>query len=98
MVFCRAFQSLPSRVLETFFGLLAIGSYANIGLNVIPPLFQSVGVDNFKKLQYTINISQSQDPEVRRWISARQAQKPQWKNTLRHAYQSVTVLNYIGAL
>jgi len=98
MVFCRAFQSLSSRVLETFFGPPETGSYANVGLNVAPPLLQSAVVDDFRKIQFTIDISQSQDLEVRQWISVRQAQKPQWKNTLRHARQSGAVLDYIGAL
>ena len=70
----------------------------NVGLNVAPPLLQSAVVDDVRKIQFTTDISQSQDPGVRQWVSVRQAQRPQWKNTLRHARQSGAVLDCIGAL
>jgi hypothetical protein len=98
MVFCRAFQSLPSRVLEKFFESPATGSYADVGLNVASPLLQSAVIDDVRKIQFTVDISKSQDPEVRQWVSVRQAQKPQWKNTLRHARESGAVLDCKGAL
>lgn len=72
MTFCRVFESLPDVLLKKFFGMPIEGEmYANVGLNVLPPLLQGQWVppdqrDRFAKLQRG-----SSDPEVIEWVNVR---------------------------
>ena len=76
MAFCRAFQSLPAKVLEDSFGPPGNGGkYASVGLNVISPLLQSQtsALDEMSKLPFLAALSSSPDPEIKQWLQNRGA-------------------------
>lgn len=76
MTFCRAFQSLPALVLEAFFGRLPDCEYSNLGLNVLPPLYQGCIQTQALALRghYRDFWKASPDPEIRSWPAFRRAQ------------------------
>jgi len=64
MLFCGAFQSLPTEELIRHFGdKLKISS--NVGLNVLSPLLQ--GLDLSDRESFKASLLNSPDPEIRSW-------------------------------
>ena len=84
MSFCRAFQSLPEKTLKKYFGQTGADSaYANVGLNIIPPLLQSQKLSEPARIKYVVQAcDNSPDPEVRAWLATRNSSKPHWKQVL----------------
>jgi hypothetical protein len=76
MTFCRAFQSLPSPILEDIFGPCPEnnGRYSGMGLNVMPPLLQGKRIAPMLRSQFVKPIALSPDPEIREWPSLRVSQ------------------------
>ncbi|RWQ93316.1 hypothetical protein C8Q69DRAFT_446810 [Paecilomyces variotii] len=64
MVMCRAFQTLSNAALQKFFGDADKSEYANVGLNILPPLLQGLEV----------SFEDSPDPQVQQWPKVRQEQ------------------------
>ncbi|KFA72307.1 hypothetical protein S40288_02447 [Stachybotrys chartarum IBT 40288] len=99
MVFCRAFQTLAAATLEQYWGPAPAGvKYANVGLNVLPPLLQSVHLGEPERRSFVIRLHTSPDPEVRRWISVRGKLTLQWNAVLSIARDSIRSPLYIDAL
>ncbi|KAJ6185786.1 hypothetical protein N7519_007087 [Penicillium mononematosum] len=73
MTFCRAFQSLPSSILEDIFGPCPEnnGHYSGMGLNVMPPLLQGKKIAPMLRSRFVKPIALSPDPEIREWPSMR---------------------------
>lgn len=71
MAFCRAFQSLPANVLEEYFDAPPEDGFANVGANVIPPLYQSSRLSEGKRLRFVVDLSTSSDPEIPKWFNTR---------------------------
>ena len=76
MTFCRVFQSLPATILEVFFGPLPNGEFSNLGLNVLPPLYQGDPQTSSLALRsYFRNLwKASPDIEIQSWPRVRKAQ------------------------
>ncbi|KAJ9324384.1 hypothetical protein DTO027B5_4235 [Paecilomyces variotii] len=53
MVMCRAFQTLSNAALQKFFGDADKSEYANVGLNILPPLLQ--GLEVKRRIQRKVN-------------------------------------------
>ena len=99
MVFCRVFQTLPAKVLGTYFDGLSEGqAFANVGLNVMPPLFQSVGLGEHDRQRILQLLLESPDPEVRGWLARRAAEAPRHASLLSSAKQSVRPPHNVSAL
>jgi hypothetical protein len=73
MTFCRAFQSLPSSILEDIFGPCPEnnGHYLGMGLNVMPPLLQGKKIAPTLRSRFVKPIALSPDLEIREWPSMR---------------------------
>lgn len=80
MTVCRAFQSLPDRVLTNFFGP---ADYSNIGLNNLPPLFEGQDVPAFIRHKYSGYHQLSPDPDISGFAQARNTQLATRRNTQR---------------
>src|SRR5262249_25074858 len=76
MTFCRAFQTSSALVLEIFFGRLPDGKHSNLGLNVLPPLYQGCPQTQSLTLRshYRDIWKASPDPEICSWPAFRKAQ------------------------
>ncbi|KAL5338938.1 hypothetical protein BJX70DRAFT_398139 [Aspergillus crustosus] len=66
MVMCRAFESLPKGVLEEYFGHLSDKS-SNLGLNIIPPIFQSLRLAPMHRKQFKMGLETSGDQNIAGW-------------------------------
>lgn len=71
MAFCFAFQTLPAKLLEEIFGPSPGAGYANVGLNIMPPLLQSRYLSSARRLPFVIHLSTSPDPELTQWLADR---------------------------
>lgn len=72
MAFCRVFESLSDVVLKKFFGSpVEGGMYANVGLNVLPPLLQGQCVPRDHRDRYAKLLKDSSDPEITEWVNVR---------------------------
>lgn len=71
MTFCRAFESLPADVLGDFFGP---GTYSNVGLNNLPPLFQGRRVTATLRAKYAEYLRHSPDPDISAFVDIRRSQ------------------------
>lgn len=71
MSFSVAFQSLPLDAVMNFYGLDA-KKYSNMGLNVLPPLFQGINLKSHIRQAYTTPVADSPDPQIRSWPSYRE--------------------------
>lgn len=72
MTFCRVFESLPDVSLKKFFGELIEGkTYANVGLNVLPPLLQGQWVPSDQRDQFAKFYRNSSNPEAIQWVNVR---------------------------
>ena len=87
MAFCRAFQSLPGSVLKEYWGTRSEAGqgFANVGLNIIPPLLQSSRMKESTKLPFLVKSSLSRDPEVTQWFGTRGAYKSHEKQSIAKA-------------
>lgn len=78
MIMCRAFQSLPSLILEEIFGPCPQaqnqGHYSGMGLNVVSPLLQGRDLGPQIRHRFTKLVEQSPDPEISSWPNVRAAQ------------------------
>ncbi|KAJ9366058.1 hypothetical protein DTO282E5_9258 [Paecilomyces variotii] len=74
MVMCRAFQTLSNAALQKFFGDADKSEYANVGLNILPPLLQGLEVSRSTRRLYTKGFEDSPDPQVQQWPKVRQEQ------------------------
>lgn len=72
MFMARAFGSLANGILETFFGR---ASYSGVGLNVVPPLLQGIGLSPSVRSSYSLQLGDSPDPEIAEWPRIRQQQR-----------------------
>lgn len=82
MVFCYAFRSLRHSTLEQVFGNMG-DPEADIGLNVLCPLFQRYQVTSRERLAFRVELGGSSDPEIREWVAARKSmQENKSKSTL----------------
>jgi hypothetical protein len=72
LLMCRAFECLPSQVLEDLFAIKCL----NTGLNVLPPLFQSQYCPMATRRIYTSMYKTSSDALIQKWpdIRAKQLQ------------------------
>src|SRR5438034_855938 len=84
MVMCRAFQTLSNLSLREFFGDQELDQYANIGLNVLPPLFQGLKMPPTRKQTYYRGFNNSDDPQVRHWPSERARQRSLIEQSVRN--------------
>lgn len=64
MIMARIFQTLPLEILQKWFGAVARNSHSEIGLNVVPPLYQ----------EFKIHLEKSPDPEIQAWPGFRRRQ------------------------
>lgn len=88
MAFCRAFQSLPSRLLNIYFEPPTSGpGFSEIGLNIISPLMQGIKFFETTRDFYVLDLSDSPDAEIAGWVSFRQSFKARQTNTLTLASQ-----------
>lgn len=71
MAFCRAFESLPANVLGDLFGP---GTYSDVGLNNLPPLFQGRRVTATLRAKYAEYLRHSPDPDISRFVDIRRSQ------------------------
>lgn len=72
MAFCRVFESLPDVVLKEFFGNpIERDMYANVGLNVLPPLLQGQWVPPDHRNRFSKLLKDSSDPEIIEWVNVR---------------------------
>uniref|UniRef100_A0A8H7TUC3 Uncharacterized protein n=1 Tax=Bionectria ochroleuca TaxID=29856 RepID=A0A8H7TUC3_BIOOC len=77
MVFCFTFESLPGSVLEAFFGE---SLYSNLGLNVLPPLFQGMPVSSGFRSKYIKACTISSDDNIASFPTFRIKQKSIQRN------------------
>ena len=67
----RVFQSLPPRSLHALFGL---GTYAGVGLDVVPPLFQGISLIPAICQSFMVELERLSDADIRSWSEFRKAQ------------------------
>lgn len=72
MVMAYAFQSLPPATLRTWFG--GQTSYAGVGLNVIPPVYQGISLAPKLRQAFKLQLTESLDPEIKEWPEFRMKQ------------------------
>jgi hypothetical protein len=70
MVFCEAFESLPSASQKLFYST-SRPSNRGFGLNVMPPLLQVLRLNPAQKTVWNIPVSNSTDPEIRLWLEVK---------------------------
>lgn len=74
MVMARLFQSLPSNVLKTWFGVADEGPYSKFGLNVVPPLYQGISLEAVVRQEFKVQLNDSLDSDIRSWPEFRRKQ------------------------
>lgn len=98
MTFCRAFESLPANVLGDFFGP---GTYSDVGLNLLPLLFQGRQVTTTLRAKYAEYIRHSPDLDILAFVDIRRswnAARQQHHNSSGSLPRTSSVLEYRGAL
>ncbi|KAL4952872.1 hypothetical protein BDW69DRAFT_14442 [Aspergillus filifer] len=70
-----AFQSLSLPDAETFFVTVLGASYSNVGLNVLSPLYQGIGLRYHVRQVLTTETQTSRDPQIRMWSNYRDETK-----------------------
>lgn len=72
MSFCRTFKTLPDILLTEIFGPSpGREGYANVGLNVLPPILQGLWVPPDQRDKYAKMQRVSSDPENTAWLDVR---------------------------
>ncbi|RYP81383.1 hypothetical protein DL769_002000 [Monosporascus sp. CRB-8-3] len=70
LIFCRAFASLPSRVLTEFTGPTLDGEeWLNVGLNVMSPLYQGRSLSPATQREFIELLRESPDPDHVAWAN-----------------------------
>lgn len=65
---CRAFESLPGKTLEKYFGPREDGKpYTNLGLNIIPPVLQGLSLGPSVRKLFSQDLEISTDPDINKW-------------------------------
>ncbi|KAJ5587269.1 uncharacterized protein N7459_003034 [Penicillium hispanicum] len=68
MTMCRAFQSLPGDILETYYGPNEDGRpYSNLGLNIIPPVLQGLSLGPSARKSFSLGLEISPDSDIKGW-------------------------------
>ncbi|KAE8418675.1 hypothetical protein BDV36DRAFT_308414 [Aspergillus pseudocaelatus] len=70
-IMCRAFQSLPAKTLELFFGPCPQGQYSGMGLNIVTPLLQGKELGPQIRHRLIQSLEDSSDPEIHNWPKIR---------------------------
>jgi hypothetical protein len=73
MAMCRTFETLPNGVLEEYFGLRR-GDIGNLGLNIVPPILQSLRLGPNRRMQFSAGLERSADPDISGWPEVRRKQ------------------------
>lgn len=71
MTMARAFQSLPPKELMDVFGPPDEGAYRFIGLNIMSPLLQGRSLSPGVRREFSLQLSQSEDPDIQMWPEVR---------------------------
>ncbi|KAG5287290.1 hypothetical protein I7I50_12680 [Histoplasma capsulatum G186AR] len=59
------FQSLPPKVLERRFGAITSWPFSGVCLNVVPPIYQRLGLAPTTRQEFKLRVSRSSDLEIR---------------------------------
>ncbi|OKL63401.1 hypothetical protein UA08_02094 [Talaromyces atroroseus] len=97
MILCMAFRSLPPTVLQEYFELLNVQHSTMLGLNIVPPLYQTVSLGQEVRRSFMILCEESVDSDIKEWPTVRSSQqKKRWDPA--KTPRVLTSENYVEAM